>query len=192
MGSGKDFEDSLCDALEEWVGDNGYVWLRRQTRQMRRGKFGMDQELDILLDSSDDEYYVGLEAKSRDTESSAAGLYFSKLNPDQFLEQEEYREVSGRRVSVAVELRNCCEKGDCAFLLPLDLFLEKIREDATKVSWDEVRDIGAYMGSNGDLEITENHFGYVESLSGTGEDTIRANDEDSIESIEPPRQHESR
>lgn len=161
MGAGKDFEDSLCDALEEWVADNGYVWLRRQTRQMRRGKFGMGQELDILVDSGDDEFYVGLEAKSRDCESSAAGLYFSKLNPDQFLGQEEYREKSGRKVAVAVELRNCCEKGDCGFLLPLDLFLNKIENDATKISWDEVRELGVYLGSQREMEFSAEQFDRV-------------------------------
>ena len=171
MGAGKDFEDALCDALEEWVGDNGYVWLRRQTRQMRRGEFGMGQELDILLDSSDDEFYIGLEAKSRDCESSAAGLYFSKLNPDQFLGQEEYREKSGRKVAVAVELRNCCEKGDCGFLLPLDLFLNKIRDDATKISWDEVREFGVYLGSEREMEFDASQFDRVNQspITPTGE-----------------------
>jgi len=172
MGAGKDFEDSLCDALEEWVEDNGYVWLRRQTRQMRRGEFGMGQELDILVDSGDDEFYIGLEAKSRDCESSAAGLYFSKLNPDQFLGQEEYREKSGRKVAVAVELRNCCEKGDCGFLLPLDLFLNKIRDDATKISWDEVRKFGVYLGSEREMEFDASQFDRVNQSPITPTDEV--------------------
>lgn len=177
MGAGKDFEDGLCDALEDWVGNNGYVWLRRQTRQMRRGKFGMGQELDILLDSGNDEYYVGLEAKSRNTENGL-GLYFSKLNPDQFIGQEEYREKSGRKVAVAVELRNCCEKGDCGFLLPLDLFLNKIRDDATKVSWDEVREYGVYLGSNHEMEFEASHFDRVNQRTITPTD--KSHGEDSL------------
>lgn len=160
------------DALEAWVGDDGYPMLRKQQMASRRGNFQMGQELDIMVDSRHEEYYVGLEAKSRDTEKSGTGLYFSKLNPDQFLSQEEYREVSGRKVAVAVELRNCCgpegDKNDCAFLLPLDLFVNKVRNDATKVSWDEVREDGVYLGSNGNLEFTDEHF---EAVQDTNRDT---------------------
>lgn len=173
MSAGKDFEDALMDGLEAWVGDDGYPMLRKQQMAHRRGSFQMGQELDILCDSPHDEYYIGLEAKSRNTESSAAGMYFSKLNPEQFLAQDEYRDASGRTVAVAVELRNCCERGDCGFLLPLDLFLKKIRNDATKVSWDEVREIGVHIGSNGDFEFSTAHF---QSLQNNRE-TNRATDE---------------
>jgi len=171
MGAGKDFEDALMDGLEEWVGDEGVPMLRKQQMAFRRGNFQMSQELDIMVDSPRDEFYIGLEAKSRDCESSAAGLYFSKLNPDQFLGQEEYREKSGRKVAVAVELRNCCEKGDCGFLLPLDLFLNKIRDDATKISWDEVREFGVYLGSEREMEFDASQFDRVNQspITPTGE-----------------------
>jgi len=132
----------------------------------------MSQELDIMVDSPRDEFYIGLEAKSRDCESSAAGLYFSKLNPDQFLGQEEYREKSGRKVAVAVELRNCCEKGDCGFLLPLDLFLKKIRDDATKISWDEVREFGVYLGSEREMEFDASQFDRVNQSPITPTDEV--------------------
>lgn len=173
MGSGKDFEDALMTALEEWVGDDGYPMLRKQQMAYRRGQFQMSQELDIMVDSPRDEYYVGFEAKSRDTESSAAGMYFSKLNPEQFLAQDEYRDRSGRKVAVAVELRNCCEKGDCAFLLSLDLFLDKIEEDATKVSWDEIRGEGVYIGSERDFDFDAAYFDLLRG----GEESIRDNEE---------------
>lgn len=187
MGSGKDFEDALMDALEEWVGDDGYPMLRKQQMAYRRGSFQMGQELDILLDSSEDEFYVGLEAKTRDAEKSGTGLYFSKLNPDQFLAQEEYREQSGRKVAVAVEVRNCCDRGDCAFLLPLDLFVNKIHNDATKVSFEEIRETGAYLGSNGDLEFSVEHFECLEE----GQEINRDTDEVSNGQVpEPLQAHE--
>ena len=172
MGAGKDFEDALMDGLEEWVGDEGVPMLRKQQMAFRRGNFQMSQELDIMVDSPRDEFYIGLEAKSRDCESSAAGLYFSKLNPDQFLGQEEYREKSGRKVAVAVELRNCCEKGDCGFLLPLDLFLKKIRDDATKISWDEVREFGVYLGSEREMEFDASQFDRVNQSPITPTDEV--------------------
>ena len=172
MGAGKDFEDALMDGLEEWVGDEGVPMLRKQQMAFRRGNFQMSQEWDIMVDSPRDEFYIGLEAKSRDCESSAAGLYFSKLNPDQFLGQEEYREKSGRKVAVAVELRNCCEKGDCGFLLPLDLFLKKIRDDATKISWDEVREFGVYLGSEREMEFDASQFDRVNQSPITPTDEV--------------------
>lgn len=175
MSVGKDFEDALMDALEEWVGEEGYPMLRKQQMAYRRGNFQMGQELDIMVDSPHDKYYVGLEAKTRDVDSSAAGMYFSKLNPDQFLAQDEYRDASGRKVGVAVELRNCCDRGDCAFLLPLDLFLDKIRNDATKVSWDEVREEGWYLGSNGDLLVSTVHFEAIRADRETNRDTDEEN-----------------
>lgn len=156
--SGKDFEDELMDALEEWVGDEGFPMLRKQSWGMRRGDFQMSQECDILVDSANDDYYIGIEAKTRDFGKSKAGMYFSTAyEPDQFQKQIRYAEMSGRDVVVAIEARNhgeCsdefeCEK-DCAFLVPLELFDVKYERGDKKVTWEEISRYGILIGDDED------------------------------------------
>lgn len=159
---GKDFEDRLMDALEEWVGENGVPMLRKQSWGVRRGTFQMNQEVDIMVDSGNQDYYIGLEAKTRDFGKSKAGMYFSTAyEPDQFKKQITYAEMSGRDVLVAIEARNhgeCAEEvdceGDCVFLVPLELFDVKYERGDKKVTWSEISRFGIHIGDEDDIEFT--------------------------------------
>lgn len=150
MGSGKDFEDALMDSLEEWVGDSGVPMLRKQQMSFRRGSVQLSQEVDIMVDSPNAEYYIGIEAKSRNA-SSTPGIYFSQINPQQFHDQVKYAEQSGRDVFVAVELRE--RENDPAYIVPLALFTLKDERDATKVSWEEIEYFGVKIGEDQEYNI---------------------------------------
>lgn len=159
---GKNFEDNLVSALEDWVGDEGVVLIRRQSFSMRGGNFQGSQETDILVDSAKDEYYIGLEAKSRNSETKP-GMYFSSdIDVEQFQDQIQYRRKSGRDIAVAVEIRNCdsCDC-DCAWLVPLELFTESEERELKKVSWPDIHKFGYSIGSNGDLEFERRGFDAV-------------------------------
>lgn len=163
MGSGKDFEDSLMTALEDWVGDEGVPMLRKQSMSMRRGSFQAAQELDIMCDSPHDKYYVGLEAKSRNGETRPGFYFSSDLNIEQIEDEIEYGERSGRDFAIAVEVRNY-EEDDydrTAWLVPPELFVHLHEEDEVKVSWEQVDQYGYCIGHDGDYEITRDAFDSV-------------------------------
>lgn len=154
MGQGKDFENILCDSLEDWVGDNGYVWVRRQTRKMRRGKFSMNQEVDVLCDSPYGEYYIGIEAKHRNTDNGLGFYFSSDLNIEQIEKGIEYAEISGRDYVVAVELRNYDGHDMTAWLVPPELFMWCYENEEKKVSWGQIEQYGYCIGYDRDYEIT--------------------------------------
>lgn len=156
MGHGKEFEDALMDALEEWVGDNGVPLLRKQSMSMRRGQFQMNQEMDILVDSSDPEYFVGLEAKSRNGESRLGFYFSSDLDIEQIEGGIEYAEKSGRDYVIAVEVRNY-ENSDAdktAWLVSPELFVLSYENDEKKVSWEQIDQYGYCIGEDRDYAIT--------------------------------------
>lgn len=167
MSHGQDFEDALVESLEEWVGDDGVVLLRRQSFSMRGGQFQGTQELDILVDSRDRDKYVGVEAKSRNAESRPGFYFSSDLNIEQMEDEIEYREKSGRKVAVAVELRNYdgCDGDRCAWLVPVELFTSTYERGEKKVSWEQVEQYGHYIGCDGDYAISQQVFDAVDSMS---------------------------
>lgn len=162
MGQGKDFEDSLCDSLENWVGDNGYVWVRRQTRKMRRGKFSMNQEVDVLCDSPYDEYYIGIEAKHRNTDNGLGFYFSSDLNIEQIEQGIEYAEISGRNYMVAVELRNYDGNEHTAWLVSPYLFTDNFDKEAKKVSWEQIDQYGYCIGHDRNYSIDRKAIESVE------------------------------
>lgn len=163
MSYGKEFEDNLMDALEEWVGDEGVPMLRKQSMSMRRGQFQMNQELDIMVDSPHEDYYVGLEAKSRNGESRLGFYFSSDLDIEQIENGIEYSEKSGRDYALAVEVRNY--EGDeydkTAWLVPPELFIIAHENDDAKVSWEQVDQYGYCIGHDGEYEITRKAFDSV-------------------------------
>lgn len=153
--SGQDFEDRVLDTLEEWVGDDGVVMARKQSFSFRRGSFQASQEVDIMVDSSDDDFYLGLEAKSRDVSTdNGSGMYYSSdYKPDQFEKQEDFRDKSGRQVGIIVELVNYRDNDSCVYLCPIELFTEQYRADRKKTTWDQIAAVGVYLGSGDDFEF---------------------------------------
>lgn len=164
MSHGKEFEDSLMNALENWAGDDGIPLLRKQSFSMRRGNFQASQEADILLDSKFDEYYICLEAKSRNADSRL-GLYFSSdLDIEQIEKGIEYAEISGRDYVIAVELRNYegSEHDITAWLVSPYLFTDTHEKGEKKVSWEQIDQYGYCIGHDKDYSIDRNAIESVE------------------------------
>lgn len=154
MSSGKDFEDALMDALEEWVGEDGVPMLRKQSMSMRRGSFQASQELDIMVDSPNRDYYIGLEAKSRNGETRPGFYFSSDLNIEQIEDEIEYGEKSGRDFVIAVEVRNYNGWDETAWLVPPELFTHTHEKGGKKVSWEQIEQYGYCIGHEGEYGIT--------------------------------------
>lgn len=166
--SGSDFEDRLADALDEMAGNGGVALLRKQSMSMRRGSFQMSQEADVLLDSKRDEYYSCFECKSRDygkvRDRGITGLYFSgDYKPEQINKQVEYRDLSGRRFFVAVEIKNF-RGDDSAWLLPVEVFQKDSERGLSKVTWEKLAYLGRYIGGQDSIEIDTEDFDHTERV----------------------------
>lgn len=164
MGHGKEFEDALMDTLEEWSEGEGIPILRKQSMSMRRGSFQMNQEMDILVDSANPEYYVGFEAKSRNAESRLGFYFSSDLDIEQIEKGIEYAEISGRDYVVAVELRNYegSEHDITAWLVSPYLFTDTHEKGEKKVSWEQIDQYGYCIGHDRDYSIDRNAIESVE------------------------------
>lgn len=154
MKPGREFEDALMDTLEEWTGDEGVPLLRKQSMSMRRGRFQMNQEMDILVDSANLEYFVGFEAKSRNAESRPGFYFSSDLDIEQIEGGIEYAERSGREYVIAVELRNYGDHDKTAWLVPPELFVLTHENGEKKVSWEQIDQYGYCIGHDGNYRIT--------------------------------------
>jgi hypothetical protein len=140
--SGSNFEDDLIEQLSEQVGDNGVVMRQKQELRTRNGSFQADQYVDILVDSRDDDWYVGFEAKHARADSNTPKFYFSaKYNEDQIRKQEDFEEKSGRRVFVAVRVK-AHEGEDYDLLYPLQYFLDYLEAGESGVEWVQLVEDG--------------------------------------------------
>jgi len=156
--SGKDFEDQIWHQLEDAVGTAGVVLLRRQSFSARAGHgFQADQVTgDLLVDSPEDAYYIGVECK---TLSSKYRFYFNgNYDPDQIRRQMEYGELSGRDMFVALEARGDPEsrmgwEEDHAFLFPIEVFAYFALEDGSKVTYEDMETFGYPLGTDGDYDF---------------------------------------
>lgn len=161
--SGKSFEDTIWKELEDAVGQNGVVLLRRQAFRARAGHgFQADQVTgDLLVDSPDDSYYIGVECK---TISGKYRFYFNgNYQPEQIKSQMEYQDYSGRDIFVAVEVRvpDDADEDDLqvdwdedrAFLFPIELFAYFAQEEA-KVAYEDMETFGYLLGKDGDYDLS--------------------------------------
>jgi hypothetical protein len=166
--SGTQFEDRLADALDRMVGEDGIALLRKQSMSTRRGTFQMSQEADVLLDSALRDYYAAFECKSREHKKSRerglTGLYFSgDYEDDQIEKQAKYRNLSGRRFFVGVELRDF--RGvDAAYLVPIEVFQKDSERGLSKTTWEKMAYLGRYIGDTDSLEVDLDDFQYVEAV----------------------------
>jgi len=184
--SGKDFEDTVWYQLEDAVGTAGVVLLRRQSFSARSGHgFQADQVTgDLLVDSPDDAYYIGVECK---TINSKYRFYFNGNNkPDQIRRQMEYSELSGRDMFVALEARGDPEsrmgwEEDRAFLFPLELFAYFALEDGSKVTYEDMETFGYLLGTDGDYDLSGNAVKHARSKQEEFQRRIDGIEEHSLE-----------
>lgn len=142
MSNGSNFEDELIAQLSELLGDDGVVMRQKQELRRRAGKFQAEQYVDILIDSPDREYYIGIEAKYAKADSNTPKFYLSaKYQPEQIEKQVTFAEQTGRRIFVAVYVENH-EGEDYELLFPLSYFEEVLNSDESGIRWQQLVDDG--------------------------------------------------
>ncbi len=99
MALGQQFERDIVKAFNDFFtesGVNGYAYRLKQT------KF-VPQDMDILVDSLNRHYYLGIECKSRTINKNHSGLFFDDNIKNQVSKQVNFLAKTGRKGYFAVE-----------------------------------------------------------------------------------------
>ncbi|MGB3907314.1 MAG: hypothetical protein WBL02_02640 [Methanomethylovorans sp.] len=102
-----EFERVLVQSFNSFFTENGIKGIAHRIKQHRF----TPQFLDVLVDSLDPDYYIGIECKSISVEKGAKALYYSqhftvdKKGTHQIARISDFLRLSGRVGFLAVELR---------------------------------------------------------------------------------------
>lgn len=98
---GQNFERAVVKAFNDYFiesGIKGYAYRMHQT------KF-LPQDIDILVDSPNRNYYLAIECKSRTISPTLKGIYFDPHMKKQITNQTIFLEKTGRAGYMALEFR---------------------------------------------------------------------------------------
>ncbi len=149
------FEGDMVLALNAFLrkGKTGKAYRLRQSRYQ-------SQFLDILVDSAESRYYLGIECKSINAVKYKKlywATYFSQAGGIHQLERiSKFLQETGRKGLLAVELRNGTGKKREAYLLPFKWVYEQFKTGINGLSVDEIREEGTrLLRAKGAYEVKE-------------------------------------
>lgn len=128
--------------------------------RIKQHKFS-GQFLDILVDSLDPNYYLGIECKSISTEKGAASLYFSQhfsrdKNGEHQIERiSKFLERSGRKGLLVVELREGTGKPRQAHAIKWKAIEERFYNNKPGFKVEEIKQFPKLLRTKGHYHIDE-------------------------------------
>jgi len=159
------FERELVKSFNEFFEQGGIDAIAYRMKQHQYSQ----QMLDILVDSSDRQFYLGIECKSISLSKGATSLYFSqhfsvdKKGEHQVAKMHEFLRKSGRTGYVAVELKMGSGKSKAAYFIAWPQVWERFSRGQSGFSIEEIKR-NAHVGRN-DGKYTLNHV--LDELSTT-------------------------
>jgi hypothetical protein len=132
--------------------------------RMKQHRFSQ-QMLDVLVDSSDRELYLGIECKSISLSKGATALYFSqhfsvnKKGEHQVAKMQEFIKRSGRIGYLAVELRMGSGKSKAACFISWPDVWRRYSSRQAGFTTDEIRRINPIAHNDGKYAV-EGLFGH--------------------------------
>lgn len=149
-----DFEWALTHALNSLFEREKVKAIAYRLKQSRFAP----QVMDILVDSSQREYYLAIECKSVDVRKTGA-LYFrqhfgSSGGMHQIERETEFISRSGRKGILAVELRRGAGKPRTAHLVPWGAVVQSFKAGRVGLSLDEIEANPALERGGGAYEIS--------------------------------------
>jgi len=136
-----EFERQLADGFNQYFDNRDIDAIAYRRKQHRFSS----QVLDILVDSFDRKYYLGVECKSISLAKGTNKLYFSQHFSDEQIERiNRFLEKSGRAGWLAVELKK--GKGHLreAHLVPWKEVIDKKNNEEKGLSVEEIK---GHMGT---------------------------------------------
>ncbi len=137
-----EFERVLVRSFNTFIEEKG---IRAISYRLKQHRF-TPQFLDVLVDSLNPDYYLGIECKSISVEKGANALYFSqhftvdKNGAHQIQRISDYLNKSGRRGYLAVELRFGAGKGREAYMIPWEVLKKRFLGEELKLTVQEIQE----------------------------------------------------
>ncbi|WP_406659961.1 hypothetical protein V7O66_08910 [Methanolobus sp. ZRKC3] len=138
-----EFERVLVQSFNEYFGETGIKGIAHRLKQHRF----TPQFLDVLVDSLDPDYYMGIECKSISVDKGAKALYFTqhftvdKKGSHQIERISDFLLRSGRTGFLAVELKMGVGHSREAYIVPWTTLYEKYNDaDTNKITIDHIRE----------------------------------------------------
>jgi len=137
-----EFERVLVRSFNAFIEENG---IRAISYRLKQHRF-TSQFLDVLVDSLNPDYYMGIECKSISVDKGANALYFSqhftvdKKGVHQIERISDYLNKSGRKGYLAVELRFGMGKGREAYMIPWEELKKRFLDEKLKFTVQEIRE----------------------------------------------------
>jgi Holliday junction resolvase len=135
------FERELVKSFNEFFEKSDIDAIAYRMKQHRFSQ----QMLDVLVDSSDQQFYLGIECKSISPSKGATSLYFSqhfsvdKKGEHQVAKMNEFLRKSGRTGYVAVELKMGSGKSKAAYFIAWPEVWKRYSEGHSGFSIEEIR-----------------------------------------------------
>ncbi|MDW7731045.1 MAG: hypothetical protein SCH66_01295 [Methanolobus sp.] len=138
-----EFERALVQSFNIYFEEKSIKGIAHRLKQHRF----TPQFLDVLVDSLDPDYYLGIECKSISVDKGAKALYFTqhfttdKNGIHQIDRISDYLVRSGRTGFLAIELRMGVGKSREAYIIPWNRLRDRFHEDGrTKFTVDEIQE----------------------------------------------------
>ncbi|SFM42815.1 hypothetical protein [Methanolobus profundi] len=138
-----EFERVLVQSFNALFEEKNFKGIAYRLKQHRF----TPQFLDVLVDSLDPDYYMGIECKSISVDKGAKALYFTqhfttdKHGAHQIERISDFLLRSGRTGFLAVELRMGVGRSREAYMIPWTELYRKYNEEGTpKITVDEIRE----------------------------------------------------
>ncbi|MCJ7444087.1 MAG: hypothetical protein MUO26_06090 [Methanotrichaceae archaeon] len=175
-----DFEWALTNALNAFFERQGIMAIAYRLKQSRF----VSQVMDILVDSTQSEYYLAIECKSLDSRKTKS-LYFkqhfsSAKGAHQLARETEFLTRSGRNGILAVELRHGTGNAKTAYFLPWGQAYQLFLAGRAGLTLEEIEQNPALERKRGKYEISS-----LDIIRITGYHDIASN-EDSSEGLYDP------
>lgn len=152
-----EFERELVKSFNIFFSEHGINGIAYRIKQHRFSA----QILDVLVDSLDPKYYLGVECKSISTNKGACALYFTqhfsvdKEGVHQIAKIDEFLKKSGRRGYLATELRKGSGRARIAHLIEWNEVMKRFKSNQLGFSVSELSDFTLIRRKDGKYKLDE-------------------------------------
>lgn len=150
-----EFERGLVTSFNSYFQENN---VRGISYRLKQHRF-TSQFLDVLVDSLNPDYYLGIECKSISVEKGTKALYFTqhfttdKKGVHQITRISDFLRQSGRCGFLAVELRYGAGHPREAYALPWEDIRERFNSDSLKFTIEEICSYPSIIRSGGGYRV---------------------------------------
>jgi hypothetical protein len=150
-----EFERGLVTSFNNYFKENT---VRGISYRLKQHRF-TSQFLDVLVDSLNPDYYLGIECKSISVEKGTKALYFTqhfttdKKGVHQIERISDFLSHSGRCGFLAVELRCGVGRPREAYAIPWNDVNARFQSESLKFTIDEIRTYSSLIRSGGGYRV---------------------------------------